>query len=199
MEQQHWQRGDQILWTYGRYVVHPMTVVEDTPDRLVAWLAMDTPILDFERDDGLDKRAHRPTMFTAPLHQVRRTWWGNHVLRILEPGRRWSTWVFFDGRTDEFLGWYCNIEAVHRRSGRTTSSSDQVLDVWIEPDRSVRRKDEAELELAVEQGRYTQAEADDITAVAEEIEKVVADWGPPFCDGWEHFRPDPSWPVPPLL
>ncbi len=22
--------------------------------------------------------------------------------------------------------------------------------------------------------------------------------GPPFCDGWEFWRPDPSWPIPQL-
>ncbi len=42
---EHWQPGDQILWRYGDHVVHPMTVVEDGPDRLVAWLAMGTPII----------------------------------------------------------------------------------------------------------------------------------------------------------
>ena len=92
------------------------------------------------------------------------------MLRVLEPGRRWSTWVFFDGVSGEFWGWYCNIEEIHRRTDTTTWSSDQVLDVWVEPDRTFERKDEDELVLAVEQGRYTQAEADDITAVADEIE-----------------------------
>ena len=30
------------------------------------------------------------------------------------------------------------------------------------------------------------------------VEALVADWGPPFCDGWESFRPDPAWPIPRL-
>ncbi|WP_183100173.1 DUF402 domain-containing protein [Nocardioides pelophilus] len=195
---EHWRRGDQILWRYGDAVVHPMTVVEDGPDRLVAWLAMDTAILDFERVDGLDKRADKATLFTAPRRQRVTTWTGADVLRILEPGRRWSTWVFFDGTSGEFWGWYCNIEEAHRRSGRTTWTRDQVLDVWVEPDRRFERKDEDELVLAAEQGRYTQAEADDITSVAEEIEHVVRAWGSPFCDGWESFRPDAGWALPGL-
>lgn len=197
-QQTFWQPGAQILWRYGDAVVNPMTVVEDGPDRLVAWLPMGTPILDFERIDGLEKRADKATLFTAPRRQVRRTWTDADVLRILEPGRRWSTWVFFDGTSGEFWGWYCNIEEVHRRSGSTTWSSDQVLDVWVEPDRRFERKDEDELVLAVEQGRYTQAEADDITAVADEIEGVIRAWGPPFCDGWETFRPDATWELPDL-
>ncbi len=193
---EHWRPGDQILWRYGDAVVHPMTVVEDGPDRLVAWLAMNTPILDFERIDGLDKRADKATLFTAPRRQCQSVWTDADVLRVLEPGRRWSTWVFFDGASGEFWGWYCNIEEVHQRSGMTTWSSDQVLDVWVEPDRAFERKDEDELVLAVEQGRYTQAEADDITSIADEIEDVIRGWGPPFCDGWETFRPDAAWPLP---
>ena len=67
--------------------------------------------------------------------------------------------------------------------------------VWVEPDRAFERKDEDELVLAVEQGRYTQAEADDITSGADEIEEVLRAWGSPFCDGGEDFRPDPLWTV----
>jgi hypothetical protein len=80
----------------------------------------------------------------------------------------------------------------------TTWSNDRVLDVWVEPDRTVGRKDEDELALAVAQGRYTQAEADDIIAVADAIEHEVAAWAPPFGAGWESFRPDPAWTSPTL-
>jgi len=52
--------------------------------------------------------------------------------------------------------------------------------------------------LAVEQGRYRPEEADGIRAIATEIENVIRAWGPPFCDGWESFKPDPSWPIPQL-
>jgi len=79
-----------------------------------------------------------------------------------------------------------------------TRSRDHVLDVWVEHDRTFQRKDEDELVLAVEQGRYTQAGADAITAVAAEIEDVLRAWGSPPCDGWESFQPDPAWPVPTL-
>lgn len=192
----YWRTGEQIEWRYGQYVVHPMTVVEDGPGRLVAWLAMGTPILDFVRLDGRDLRADKATMFTAPRRQRRSEWWGYDVLRVIEPGRHWSTWLFFEGTTGRFEGWYCNIEYPHLRDDRATYTRDHVLDVWVEPDRTVERKDEDELVLAVEQGRYTQAEADGITAVADEIEDVIRAWAPPFCDGWETFRPDPAWPVP---
>jgi uncharacterized protein len=175
-----------------------MTVVRDDADALVAWLQVGTLGLTTVRSDGRDLRADRDTMFTAERVEVARAWTDSHNLRIHEPGRHWSTWLFFDGATGEFEGWYCNIEEPHLRDDTATYSFDHVLDVWVEPDGAFERKDEDELVLAVEQGRYTQAEADDITAVADEIEDVVRAWGPPFCDGWETFRPDPGWPVPTL-
>jgi len=29
-----------------------------------------------------------------------------------------------------------------------------------------------------------------------EAESLVEAWGSPFCDGWDTFRPNPSWPMP---
>jgi hypothetical protein len=73
-----------------------------------------------------------------------------------------------------------------------------VLDLVIEPDRSLVRKDEDELALAAAQGVFDDVTAGAIRADAAAAEALVADWGPPFRDGWEHFRPDPDWPIPGL-
>jgi hypothetical protein len=73
-----------------------------------------------------------------------------------------------------------------------------VLDVVVDPDRATRRKDEDELELAVAQGVFAPAAAAAIEADAAEVEAVLGRWGPPFCDGWERFSPDPEWPIPAL-
>lgn len=27
---------------------------------------------------------------------------------------------------------------------------------------------------------------------------MINAWGAPFSDGWEHWRPEPHWPVPEL-
>lgn len=196
-----WEPGTQIMWRYGRPGLDfaaPMTVVRDDERELVAWLAVGTPVLKLVREDGRDLRADPGDGFTAPRRQVESVWTDYSVLRVARPGQHWSVWHFFHGETGAFEGWYVNIEAPHVRDGRTTRSRDHVLDLWVAPDRSVVRKDEDELALAVEQGRYTRTEATAITAVAVEVEGVIASWGPPFCDGWESFRPDPRWPLPTL-
>jgi hypothetical protein len=197
----YWPRGTQIMWRYGDPGLDfaaPMTVVRDDPTGLVAWLPAGTPVLKLVRADGRDLRADPSDGFLVERRQVEGVWEDYSVLRIHEPGRPWSVWVFFHGQTHAFEGWYVNLEDPHVREGLTTRSRDRVLDLWVEPDRTVQRKDEHELVLAVEQGRYAQAEAEAITADAGRAEEVIAAWGSPFCDGWECFRPDPAWPVPTL-
>lgn len=189
------------MWRYGQPDLDfaaPMTVVNDDERGLVAWLAVGTPVLKLVREDGRDLRADPSDGFLVPRRQVETVWEDYSVLRVSQPGRRWSVWHFFHGETGAFEGWYVNIEDPHVRSVRTTRSRDHVLDIWVEPDRSFARKDEHELVLAVEQGRYSRAEADAITEVADEVEDVIRAWGSPFCDGWETFTPDPGWPVPAL-
>lgn len=198
---EYWERGTQIMWRYGSPGLDfaaPMTVVRDDEQALVAWLAVGTPVLKLVRDDGRDLRAERSDAFVAPRRQVESIWSGYSVLRVYQPGRRWSVWHFFHGLTGVFEGWYVNIEDPHVRDHRTTRSRDHVLDVWVEPNRRFERKDEDELALAVQQGRYSQDEADAICAIADEVEAVITSWERPFCDGWDSFRPDPGWPVPSL-
>ncbi len=66
------------------------------------------------------------------------------------------------------------------------------------PDRSVTVKDEDELAAAISAGWVTPAEA---TAWRRDLEAAVGWvglWQSPFHDPWPEWRPDPTWPVPPL-
>ncbi|QNN53729.1 DUF402 domain-containing protein [Nocardioides mesophilus] len=202
----YWSPGTQVWWRYRRpgwtpdepEHVHPVTVVRDDADALVAWIAPGTPVALPVRPDGRKTReSPLEEMFTATRTQGFDTWFGNGNLRIAPTGRPWSVWVFWhdDGSLD---GWYVNLEAPHTRDEHNVYSSDRVLDVEVEADRRHARKDEHELRAAVEQGRYTAAEAAAIEADAAAVEAIVEAWGSPFRDGWETFRPNPSWPLPGL-
>ncbi|KRF35371.1 DUF402 domain-containing protein [Nocardioides sp. Soil805] len=197
----YWEPGTRIVWRYGEpdapHFAGTLTVVRDDADGLVAWLARDTPMLVVERADGRPGRSDPATMFTAERVQGTARWQGYDVLRVAPTGRAWSVWVFFTPE-GEHVGWYVNLEDPHRRDAGTVYSSDHVLDLWVEPDRTRERKDEDELVLALEQGRYTEEEVRRIERAAREAEAVIDAWGPPFCDGWEDFRPDPRWGVPEL-
>ncbi|MEJ7755964.1 MAG: DUF402 domain-containing protein [Nocardioidaceae bacterium] len=211
-----WPTGTQVMWWSGDgplaagaavtndsrasvpHFAEPVTVVRDDADALVAWLAVGTPVLRAARADGLGKRDDKSTLFTAETVQAS----GEHayydILRIGPTGRPWSVWALFTEHTREFAGWYVNLEDPHTRDAHAVYTRDHVLDLEVEPDRTMARKDEDELALAVAQGLYDAATAAAIEAEAAEAEAIVADWGPPFCDGWEHFQPDPAWPIPGL-
>ena len=209
----YWSPGTHVMWREGSgplgtgaavtdtrvpHFAQPVTVVRDDADGLVAWLPCTTPVLRAERADGRGKRDDPATMFTADLvlHS------GTHAffdqLRIAPTGCPWSVWVFFAEGSGEFAGWYVNLEAPHVRDQRTVFTSDHVLDLVVDPDRTVVRKDEDELTLAVHQGVFDRSQAAAIEKTAEAVEQLVTDWGSPFCDGWETFRPDPGWTVPRL-
>ena len=209
----YWSPGAQITWREGSgplgtgepvvdlshpHFATPVTVVRDDADSLIVWLCVGTPVLRAARSDGLDKRADKSTLFTADVVQGV----GEHAyfgqLRVAPTGQPWSAWAFFAAGSGAFSGWYVNFERPHIRDSDTVYTTDHVLDLWVEPDRTTVRKDEAELEIAVDQGVFDAATAAAIVADAAAVEAILADWGAPFCDGWEHFQPDPGWPIPAL-
>ncbi|TDD50290.1 DUF402 domain-containing protein [Kribbella antibiotica] len=175
-----------------------MTVVRDDADGLVAWLAPGTPILKTVLTDGRELRHAGPVgMFTEPRALKLDTWRGTGILKVLPTGKPWSVWHFW-GSDGRFHGWYVNLELLHTRdfAGRRTSTRDNVLDLWITHDRVVQWKDEDELEGAVVAGRFTQAEADRITATAHDAVQDIESWTAPFSDGWRTWSAPADWPLP---
>ena len=209
----YWLPGTHVIWREGSgplgtgpavvdtsvpHFAQPVTVVRDDADGLVAWLRCGTPVLRAARADGRGKRDDPSTMFTADLTLERGTHALFDQLRIAPTGRPWSVWVFFAEGSGEFAGWYVNLEEPHIRDGRAIYTSDHILDLVVDPDRSWARKDDDELALAVVQGVVPKTAADAIEQHAADVEKLIEDWLPPFSEGWENFRPDLTWPVPQL-
>jgi predicted RNA-binding protein associated with RNAse of E/G family len=124
-------------------------------------------------------------------------WHGTGILKIAPTAKPWSVWYFWreDGT---FAGWYVNLETPHVRDhdSRRTTTSDHVLDLWIHPDRTIEWKDEDELEGAVTAGRYTQPEADAITANAHAAVREIESWRYPFATNWQDWTPPTHWQIP---
>lgn len=198
--------GTAVMWRYRRATWKPgagefsmpLRVVRDDEAGLVAWLSSGTVGLIGRLADGADLRdAPRDQAFTARRIQARGPWRGPGVLRIAPTGRSWSVWLFRDDQ-GSFTGWYVNLEAPHRRLGTDLYSADHVLDVTIAPDGTSALKDQDELDLATEQGRFTAAEAKQIRSNAHAAIASFASGDWPFEPEWTAFRADPSWTVPPL-
>ncbi|MDQ0642095.1 DUF402 domain-containing protein [Microbacterium murale] len=190
-----WQQGDASN-------IAPMRVVRDDERGLVAWLTPGTLLEGMGASNG--KRIR-----TVPLDQrwlVDRTriveeWWGNGVLRIAPAGTPWSVWLFWNEATGddwEFAGWYVNLENAHQRLHAATHSSDHVLDVEIDAAGDISLKDEDELEAAIEQGRISVDEAQQITRHADAAIAAFRDGHWAFAQRWVDWRPDPTWTIPQL-
>lgn len=126
------------------------------------------------------------------------TWTKGRALHLLIPDVAHSIHLWWLPPDWRFGGWYINLQEPIRPTRFGFDSMDQMLDVVIDPDLSWRWKDEDELLDAVDLGLLTAYQADAIRAEGERVIERLEAREPPFCDGWESWAPDPSWPLPTL-
>lgn len=193
-----WSRGDEILVRYGSFGAHPMTVVEDTKERLVGWVPGGTPCAFPVLADGRLLRAVPVReRFAHPRTTALRPWNGAGILKVIPRDAAHSVWVFWH-ENGVHHGWYVNLEERHAWQPWGIATRDQVLDLWCERPRTWEWKDEDEFAVAVEVGRFTPAEAAAVRAEGERVAATIEAWHSPFSDGWESWRPDPDWTIPEL-
>ncbi|MBM7055386.1 MULTISPECIES: DUF402 domain-containing protein [Streptomyces] len=206
-----WAPGDRILWRYrdnGRthrtagappvHICRPVTVVQDTDELLAVWMAPGTECVRPVLLDGTQVHAEPlATRYTAPRTTARSTWFGSGVLKLARPGDPWSVWLFWD-RGWMFRNWYVNLEEPRTRWSGGVDSEDHFLDISVNPDRSWKWLDEDEFAQAQHVGLMDRGTARRVREAGLAAVEVITGWGSPFRDGWEHWRPDPRWQVPPL-
>jgi hypothetical protein len=97
----------------------------------------------------------------------------------------------------ESLGcWYINLEYPITRTDRGFDYTDMILDIIVEPDlKNWRWKDADEFQEAVDLDMISPQEAKMFRAEGEKALKLLRS-GKSIFNGWEHWHPDPSWPVP---
>ncbi|MEV6963691.1 DUF402 domain-containing protein [Hamadaea sp. NPDC051192] len=122
---------------------------------------------------------------------------GHSVLSWHPTGADYSIRFFFSPAGD-FLNWYANLEvpAVPWRSAELAGldTVDWDLDVWIEPDRSWRWKDEEEFAERLRlPDHYWVDDEQRVRQAGLEVIKLVEAGDFPFDGTWTGFRPDPDW------
>jgi hypothetical protein len=126
------------------------------------------------------------------------TWTRARMLHLTNPGAAHAIHLWWLPPDWRFGGWYVNLQEPIRRTSLGFDYMDRMLDIVIEPDLSWRWKDEDELEAAVNDGLVTRAWADDVRREGERVIRRLEARRAPFSDGWEHWRPNPEWPIPEL-
>ena len=192
------RRGDPILLREvhrGRvWAARPATVVRDTPDLVVAYLA---PGMRWKRPVHVH-HGERLRMPASEWALEDATWTGPRILHLMRPDQAHAIHLWWLAPDWRFGGWYVNLQEPMRRTPLGFDYMDHMLDIVIEPDLSWRWKDEDELDEAVSIGLVPQHWADDVRREGERVLERLEARQPPFCDGWEAWQPDPDWPLPTL-
>lgn len=200
-----WLEGQTIVhkefWQGRLWGAHPLFVVEDSFDRLVAWCPRGTvrkvPITPPTRD----KAPTRAERVTALLD--RGDWlledreWDVSTLWLVEPDRWHAVLVSWlpDGK---HWGWYVNFQEPIRRTERGFQSMDLMLDILVDPDLSWRWKDEDELDAVIKAGLYDESIVNAVRTDAREVVQRIESNDRPFNEPWPRWRPAHEWGLPML-
>ncbi len=200
----HWAPGDHILWRYREnggerfHIARPVTVVRDDEELLAVWLAPGTQCVKPVLVDGTPLHAEPlDSRYTKPRTVQLDRWFGTGVLKLARPAEPWSVWLFWEPGW-RFKNWYVNLEEPLVRWSGGVDSEDHYLDICVYPDRSWGWRDEDEFAQAQRDGLMGPQLAERVRAAGRSAVEVIEAWGRPFADGWQHWRPGPSWSVPPL-
>ena len=193
-----WSEGDMFLARYesvdGRIRgAVPLRVIGERNSYLATWLAPGTRVAMPVLADGRGLRES----------STRDRYTSGRATRIQEWPRDPGVWLFpLRGGAHAVHVfphlWYVNLEREHSWNARGVDTRDHTLDICCDGPGSWRWKDEDELEEAVAFGVFTREHAEAVRAEGERVARIIEAWGPPFSDGWERWRPDPSWPTPEL-
>jgi hypothetical protein len=199
-----WKPGDHIVWRYRAnggariHIARPVTVVRDDADLLAVWLAPGTEcVLPVLADGTPVHQEPLESRYTKPRTVKRGRWFGTGVLKLARPGRPWSVWLFWEPGW-RFKNWYVNLEEPLARWAGGVDSEDHFLDLSVHPDRSWHWRDEDEFAQAQRDGLMSPALAARVRRAGRAAVESVRAWEPPFSEGWQNWRPDPSWQVPSL-
>ena len=130
---------------------------------------------------------------------IDRRWAGSTILSFAWPQTPYAVLLFYEQGTGELLHFYVNLQDPLRRTRIGFDTTDHVLDVVVEPDRSAWRwKDEAEMDEALERGLFTSEHVASFRTQGERAARRIMDGDPPFDRDWAAWEPDATWRIPRL-
>jgi predicted RNA-binding protein associated with RNAse of E/G family len=115
-----------------------------------------------------------------------------NALFLIEPGAWHATWVWWTPDW-QFLGWYVNLQEPLVRTPDGFDHRDLQLDIVVQPDRTWRWKDEADLARCVEVGVISPETAARTRTEASSVVSRIQSGAHPFTVEAAQLRPDPAW------
>jgi predicted RNA-binding protein associated with RNAse of E/G family len=188
------------IWAAKIWTARPVIVVRDDNDLIALHVAANTRWKHHQGKNGSYITPDERKNGTWTLQDA--VWNSDHgYLKLAVPGESYSVLLFWNSSYNNFRQWYINLEDPEQPMHRTAigfDCTDQVLDLIIQPDlKSWRWEDEDELSETVEAGLISSVKASQLYAKGSEARDLIMS-GKSIYNGWEHWRPAPSWQTPAL-
>jgi predicted RNA-binding protein associated with RNAse of E/G family len=181
------------IWQGKIWTARPMVLVQDTTELLVLYWVPGTLWKRARNHQGGEISAFDRKMQNWELHDD--IWKGEGALRLSVLGAKYSI-IIFRNTGNTISNWYINLEYPLTRTDRGFDYIDQILDIIVEPDlKTWHWKDEDEFQDAQDLGIIPPKEANAFRAEGEKVLNLLQS-GKSIFNGWEHWKPDPSWRVP---
>jgi hypothetical protein len=174
----------------GVWWVIPHVVVSDDGDCVVLYTAPGTPTASMV---GLTEETFAEAIGRQGYALGQTCWEDNHVLRILKAGAGHAVELYWSAEEWTFHGWYVHLQTPYRRTPAGFEKRDQALDILVDVEHQWTWKDEHHIALLADSGYLSADEVSQIWREAELATRRIDAWEPPFCDGWETWRPDDAW------
>lgn len=200
-----WSRGETILhqevWRGKLWAARPLTVVEDSPDRLVLWCPRGTvrrvPVTPPTREKAPTRGERIASLLDLGDWVLEEREWDVSTLWLLEPDTWHAVWVSWlpDG---QHWGWYINFQEPFRRTDRGFQALDLMLDILVDSDLTWRWKDEDEFDAMIRCNLYDEVVEKRVRTEAAEVIRRIENNERPFNEPWPKWIPEPDWGTPVL-
>lgn len=182
-----WRPGAPVLiryvWRNRVWYAEPVTVVEDTPDRIAVYLPAGTATkwtwIDFARGTLDGPRDH--------------IWHSTDVVKIMEKAANHAVWARWAAGGRDFLGWYVDLQDPLYPVPGGLVTWDRSLDIVVAPDLSWRWKDEDHFARIQELGWISPTRASAVREEGERVIERIERRTRPFDEPWPLWRPKPTW------
>ena len=198
-----WKPGDIVSWRgilrERVWHVQPTIVVKDEPEELVLTLLPGTECMAEETYPLGKKNSKRWWDFKDNDWKLAKyNWRTNRLLLLFEPEKCYSTILFWDHATDEFLCYYINFQIPFQRRYDNADTLDLELDLIVNPDLTLQWKDVEDYQMAVDHDLISPAWMQKIENTKPEILNRIEKRLYPFDGSWLDWKPVSSWSPPKL-
>jgi uncharacterized protein len=184
------------IWQGRVWSARPVIIVQDKPELRALYMPSGTI---WKQPVNLEGKRVTAGNRARAEWKLKEDKWNPCSLRLMIPGANYSVLLFWNYPEMSHEIWYINIEDPLCYTALGFDYLDQFLDAIVKPDLSSWCwKDEDELAEAVELGLISKQRAAALYAEGEKVANWIQSGNSPF-NGWENWRPDPSWQIPVLL